>query len=344
VICIVGWVLGMTHGLKKALRVAGQAMLVAAVVIGLSACGQENPQFQLANTDSASMMTSFENGQASMSCGLSCSMSYGSKRRLLKTVYEEGEWEDLAQVVLQIGYNNDQSWFYLASAAMGLGYDDAAEIYFDNAMSAGTTKCQGLIDVCDGIDVQYLAAANESALVAKHNKRVFAQKTQPAPAVDNTASTPASTAPDQNDTNTQDTTSTVPQESDGESENDVRLVDDGSTFEVPVLINGVLPLNFLIDSGASDVSIPADVALTLVRTGTLQPTDFIGTQTYTLADGSTVPSPTFVIRSLKVGDQVIRNVKATITNVNGDLLLGESFLRRFNSWSIDNSRQVLVLK
>ena len=58
---------------------------------------------------------------------------------------------------------------------------------------------------------------------------------------------------------------------------------------VPVLINGAITLNFVIDSGATDVSVPADVVMTLIRTGTLQDTDFIGTQTYKLADGSTGP-------------------------------------------------------
>ena len=117
----------------------------------------------------------------------------------------------------------------------------------------------------------------------------------------------------------------------------------GGTYVVPVLINKTITLNFVIDSGASDVSIPADVVLTLVRSGTLQPSDFIGTQTYRLADGSTVPSTTFRIRSLTLNRLVIENVKGSVANVKGDLLLGQSFLSRFKSWSIDNARQALVL-
>jgi len=67
----------------------------------------------------------------------------------------------------------------------------------------------------------------------------------------------------------------------------------GGTFVVPVLINGQITLNFTIDSGAADVSIPADVVSTLMRTGTLQKSDFVGQKIYRLADGSTVPSATF---------------------------------------------------
>jgi clan AA aspartic protease (TIGR02281 family) len=118
----------------------------------------------------------------------------------------------------------------------------------------------------------------------------------------------------------------------------------GGTFTVPVSINGKLTLNFVVDSGAADVSIPADVASTLMRTGTLAAGDFLGNQTYVLADGSTVPSQTFRIKSLKLGEKTIENVTGSIGSPKSELLLGQSFLRRFKSWSIDNQRQMLVLE
>jgi hypothetical protein len=123
----------------------------------------------------------------------------------------------------------------------------------------------------------------------------------------------------------------------------VPMVGGGGTFKVPVAINGQLTLDFIVDSGAADVSIPADVVLTLIRTGTLAESDFLDSQTYRLADGSTVPSQRFLIRSLRVGDKVLENVTGSVAPVAGGLLLGQSFLTRFKSWSIDNQRQALVL-
>jgi predicted aspartyl protease len=123
----------------------------------------------------------------------------------------------------------------------------------------------------------------------------------------------------------------------------VPLVKQGGTFTVPILINGVLSLNFTVDSGASDVAIPADVVLVMMRTGTLRDGDFLGTKSYRLADGSTVSSRTFRIRTLKVGNRVVENVTGSTSKVEGSLLLGQSFLSRFRSWSINNERQVLVL-
>ena len=117
----------------------------------------------------------------------------------------------------------------------------------------------------------------------------------------------------------------------------------GGIYVVPVLINDAITLDFIVDSGAADVSIPADVVMTLMRTGTLRDSDFLGEKTYVLADGSEVPSQTFRIRSLKVGNRVLENVNGSVASVKGSLLLGQSFLSQFKSWSVDNGRHALLL-
>ena len=140
-------------------------------------------------------------------------------------------------------------------------------------------------------------------------------------------------------------TETTAQPSNGVGQaSEIPMEKSGGIFVLPVSINGAITLKFVIDSGAADVSIPADVVLTLIRTGTLRSEDFRGSKTYVLADGSTVPSETFQIRTLKVGDREIENVTASVADIKGTLLLGQSFLNRFKSWSVDNEREVLLLR
>ena len=79
------------------------------------------------------------------------------------------------------------------------------------------------------------------------------------------------------------------------------------------------------------------------RMGTLKESDYLGSKTYVLADGSTFPARTFRIRSLKVGNKVLENVNGSISSVKGSLLLGQSFLSRFKSWSVDNTKHALLL-
>jgi len=124
----------------------------------------------------------------------------------------------------------------------------------------------------------------------------------------------------------------------------VTMVEEGGVFAVPVLINDTITLNFIVDSGASGVSIPEDVVSTLMRSGTITDADFTGTQTFVLADGSTTTKPTFNIRTLKVGDITLENIEGSVADAQGPLLLGQSFLGRFNSWSINNSNHTLVLE
>jgi hypothetical protein len=65
----------------------------------------------------------------------------------------------------------------------------------------------------------------------------------------------------------------------------VPLKQEGGIFVVPVEINGAITLEFGVDSGAADVSVPLDVFSTLMRTHTIKDSDIIGEQTYVLADG-----------------------------------------------------------
>ena len=123
----------------------------------------------------------------------------------------------------------------------------------------------------------------------------------------------------------------------------IKLEQGNGTFLVPVQLNGSITLNFVLDSGAADVAIPADVVQLLTRAGTVSNTDFIGTRTYVLADGSKLPSETFTVHELRVGEHVVKNVTASVAPIQGKLLLGQSFLSRLPAWTIDNKKHALVI-
>jgi clan AA aspartic protease (TIGR02281 family) len=124
----------------------------------------------------------------------------------------------------------------------------------------------------------------------------------------------------------------------------VQLVrQDGGGYLVPVQINNTLVLSFLLDTGADSAVIPLDVFQTLKRTGTVKPSDFIGTAIAVLADGSERPQRLFVIREMRVGDHVVRNVTASVAPPKGVPLLGQSFFCKLRSWTIDNAEHALIL-
>jgi len=118
---------------------------------------------------------------------------------------------------------------------------------------------------------------------------------------------------------------------------------DGGVYVVPVSVNGIVTVDCIVDSGASDVNIPAAVFRKLVRAGAVVQSDMLGTEDYTLADGSTETGHVVRIRTLKVGNIVVHNVTASVGGDESSALLGQSFLERFHSWSLDNMRHALVL-
>ncbi len=127
------------------------------------------------------------------------------------------------------------------------------------------------------------------------------------------------------------------------SETRVPLKKIGTTLLVQATINGMVQVPFVLDSGASDVTIPADVVAVLEQAGTITGDDLLLPQTYGLADGSTASSRTFRLRSVKVGNRVLQNVTGSVALNSRGFLLGQSFLDRFRSWSVDNEQNILVL-
>jgi predicted aspartyl protease len=47
---------------------------------------------------------------------------------------------------------------------------------------------------------------------------------------------------------------------------------------------------------------------------------------------------------MRVGNLVVEDVTATVGRVSSPFLLGQSFLRRLKSWSIDNANDALILE
>jgi hypothetical protein len=128
------------------------------------------------------------------------------------------------------------------------------------------------------------------------------------------------------------------------SQDVVQLELHNGVFAVPVIINGAIIIPFVLDSGSADVQLPAEVVLTLIRTGTLSEQDFIGASSYVLANGTTLRSPRFRIREMRVGGHVVSNVAASVgPAVSSDALLGQSFLSKLPAWTLDNKRHVLLL-
>jgi len=123
----------------------------------------------------------------------------------------------------------------------------------------------------------------------------------------------------------------------------VALVKEGGVYKVPVTLNGAVKLNFIVDTGASEVVMPMHVLLTLLDARTIGESDLLGARTYTLADGSKVENQRVRLRELKIGSRVIRDVTASVGDFRSSLLLGQTALEKLNPWRLDSRTHRLVL-
>ncbi len=112
----------------------------------------------------------------------------------------------------------------------------------------------------------------------------------------------------------------------------------GGVFVLPATINGTSTAYFIVDSGASNVQIPEELAEEMKRNGTLTEADSLGQRRFTLADGSGLQQRIVRLRSIKIGERTMENVMASVSPPRSRALLGQSFLRRLSSWKIDNVR------
>jgi len=118
----------------------------------------------------------------------------------------------------------------------------------------------------------------------------------------------------------------------------------GGTYELPVEINDVLKINFVLDPGASEVSISPDIALTLIKTGTINDDDWLRGKNYKFADGSIAKSYRFRLKKLNIGGHYIYNIATSIQNsVDAPLLLGQNALRKLGKIQIDYNTNILTI-
>lgn len=130
-----------------------------------------------------------------------------------------------------------------------------------------------------------------------------------------------------------------------ENSNNIKMKKNGNIYEIPISLNDVIKTDFIIDTGASNVSITPDLASLLIKSGTISNEDWLKDKYYQFADGSTARSKTFKIKKLKIGNKYLYNVECSISNnLEAPLLLGQNVLNRFGKVTIDNEKQILFLE
>lgn len=124
-------------------------------------------------------------------------------------------------------------------------------------------------------------------------------------------------------------------EPDGDADT-VPFTREGDMICVRGEVNG-LPLKFVFDTGASDITLSSVEAAFMLKNGYIEERDLGGVQNYRTASGEIVEGTIVNLREIKLGSVTFENLRAAIIkNQDAPLLLGQSMMLRLLSFSVNN--------
>lgn len=124
---------------------------------------------------------------------------------------------------------------------------------------------------------------------------------------------------------------------------EIPFTKEGDMLKVNCIINN-LPLHFIFDTGASDVSISSVEANFMFKNNYLKSQDVLGKQSYRIADGNLSEGTVINLRNVEFGGLELNNIRASI--VKGQrvpLLLGQSVMNKLGKIEIDNEKSILKI-
>ncbi len=135
--------------MSKLLRLVGIGAAASAVLVG---CTMKN-----ASVPPAQLMSELQAGQPMLDCRADCGLAWANNRQNAAVLDATGRWQELALLVMQIGYMDDLTYYYLGQAAENLDYLQAAQRYYRIAEQISVTNMschQGEVDTASALGIQ----------------------------------------------------------------------------------------------------------------------------------------------------------------------------------------------
>ena len=140
--------------------------LVGRVLIGLACLAPAGCADQRANVTPAESLALLRTGQPVLRCREACLAEWQRAQPQAAQLNAGRRMEELAQLVMRIGYQDDLSLYYLGRAAEGMGYRAAAQSYYRQStqLSGTSISCQYLSKQCGGVALPRASLSRVAAL------------------------------------------------------------------------------------------------------------------------------------------------------------------------------------
>lgn len=121
----------------------------------------------------------------------------------------------------------------------------------------------------------------------------------------------------------------------------IEMTLENGVYTIPCKVNGI-PMKFIFDTGASDVSISITEAKFLIKQGLLRDEDIIGTVKYKIANGEIEQGTKIILKEISIDGYILQNVEASIVyQLNAPLLLGQSAISKLGTFQVDGGKLII---
>lgn len=128
------------------------------------------------------------------------------------------------------------------------------------------------------------------------------------------------------------------------SQTKISMSKEGGVYTVPCKVNG-LPLKFIFDTGASDVSISLTEAMFMIKNGYLNKEDIGESVYYGIANGDVAKGTKLNIREIEFAGLKLYNVEASIVHeTRAPLLLGQSVIGKLGRIQLEGNELTILNK
>lgn len=124
----------------------------------------------------------------------------------------------------------------------------------------------------------------------------------------------------------------------------IKLEKINGVYKIPCKVNGI-PMNFIFDTGASEVSISLTEAMFLVKQGLLTDNDIKEDVKYKLANGKIEEGTKIMLKQIEIKGLILENIEASVVhNLDAPLLLGLNAISKLGKVVLEDNKLIIYPK
>ena len=108
-------------------------------------------------------------------------------------------------------------------------------------------------------------------------------------------------------------------------------------------INGITT-DFFFDSKEKSIFISPVLTLKLLKDGVIDKTSFDGDPTKILGEGTVAEKAVLTLKEIRIGKNSVKDIKATVNKKIQSLQFGDSLLKQFGKYSIDDANNEIIFE